>query len=56
MKAHIALFSISALCRVLGVSSSGYYAWLTRPESSRSLANQSLLSRLSKCFETSRKT
>jgi len=56
MKAHIALFSISALCRVLGVSSSGYYAWLTRPASSRSLANQSLLSRLSKCFETSRKT
>ena len=56
MKAHTILFSISALCRVLSVSSSGYYAWLTRPESSRSLANQSLLSRLSTCFETSRKT
>ncbi len=56
MKAHIHLFSISALCRVLGVSSSGYYAWITRPPSSRSMANQSLLIRLTERFETSRKT
>ncbi len=56
MKAHIALFSISALCRVLGVSSSGYYACLTRAESSRSKANKNLLSRLTECFEASRKT
>ena len=56
MKAHVALFSISALCRVLGVSSSGYYAWLTRLPSSRSKANQNLLIRLTECFEASRKT
>lgn len=31
------------MCRVLGVSRSGYYAWRTRPESARSIANRRLL-------------
>ena len=56
MKADIALFSIRALCRVRGVSSSGYYAGLTRAESSRSKANKNVLGRLTKCFEASRKS
>ncbi len=56
MQSHIALFSISALCRVLGVSCSGYYAWLTRSESSPSKANKDILNRLTECFEASRKT
>lgn len=31
------------MCRVLGVSPSGYYAWRSRPESARSAANRVLL-------------
>jgi transposase InsO family protein len=31
------------MCRVLGVSPSGYYAWRSRPESARAAANRELL-------------
>ncbi|MFQ5847144.1 MAG: IS3 family transposase [Candidatus Methylomirabilales bacterium] len=34
---------VGRLCRVLGVSRSGYYAWRTRPASARSAANAQLL-------------
>lgn len=37
---------ISTLCRVLGVSRSGYYAWQSRGESPRARANQRLLERI----------
>jgi|TARA_B100000315_G_C14510587_1_gene556744 transposase InsO family protein len=35
MKAHRKLFSVERMAKVLKVSRSGYYAWLSRPESGR---------------------
>ena len=36
MKTNQAAFSVRAMCRVLGLSPSGYYAWLERKPSERS--------------------
>lgn len=35
MKAYRAIFPLAAMCRVLGLSPSGYYDWLRRPPSAR---------------------
>ena len=35
MKAHRAVFPLAAMCRVLGLSTSGYHDWLRRPPSAR---------------------
>ena len=42
-KAHQAVYPIARQCRVLGVSTSGYYAWLKRGPSEREKANAELL-------------
>lgn len=44
------------MCEVLGVSRSGYYSWLGRPESRRSRANRELLSPIRLAHQRSRKT
>ena len=31
------------LCKVLGVSRSGYYAWISRPKSNREIDNERVL-------------
>ena len=46
MKAHQAEHSISLMARVLGVSRSGYYAWLLREPSLRAQADQLLLEKM----------
>jgi len=44
------------MCRVLGVSPSGYYAWRTRPPSARAQADQRLLTRIRAIHAQSRGT
>ena len=42
MTAHQAEFAIATMCRVLGISSSGYYAWSKRAPSRRAQTNAAL--------------
>lgn len=56
MAAHEGEFSVKAMCQVLGVQRSGYYAWKRRPPSAREQANQELLAKIREAFEISRHT
>ncbi len=47
---------IAMLCRVLGVSPSGYYAWCDRPPSARAQADEILLAQIRAIHERSRGT
>ena len=49
-------FPIRILCRVLRVSTSGYYTWLSRPESPRTRRNRRLALQLRAAYARSRKT
>ena len=51
-----AVFPVTQMCRVLGLSTSGYYAWLKRSPSARSRANQELLERMKQIHRFSRDT
>ena len=56
MRAHQALHPIATLCRVLGVSASGYYAWIVRPASARATADAALSAQIRVIHERSRGT
>jgi putative transposase len=43
MHAHQHEFRITTMCRVLKVERSGYYAWLAKPRSARSIEDARLL-------------
>ena len=46
MKLNRATFPLAAMCRVLGLSPSGYYGWLRRPPSARARRDAELKSRI----------
>jgi putative transposase len=56
MKAHQAAHSVPTMCRVLGVSASGYYAWATRCPSGRTMADRRLLEQIAQFHRASRGT
>lgn len=48
--------AVNLACKTIEVSRSGYYAWLNRPESVRSIENQNLLSQILKIHEKTKQT
>lgn len=56
MKAHQAVFPIATMCRVLGVSTSGYYSWRRRSPSRRALEDERLAERIRHFHRCSRGT
>ena len=47
---------VSRMCRMLGVSRSGYYAWRGRPPSEREMANRELDRKIKHVYDRSRGT
>jgi putative transposase len=56
MSAHRAQHRVATMCRVLGVSPSGYYAWCKRPASARARTDGDLLRKIRTAHEASRGT
>lgn len=54
--AEKAVYPVSVLCRVLGVSRSGYYDWKERPPSKREQEDEALTGRISEIHQRSRGT
>lgn len=50
---HRDAFPIIRMCKVLGVSRSGYYAWRERPPSQREMANQALYQQIKAVYDES---
>lgn len=56
MKANQSAHSVRMMCRVLGVSPSGYYAWAERRPSARAQRDEALVQQIRDIHETSRGT
>ena len=56
MRAHQTEFHVATMARVLGVSSSGFYAWLRRRRSARALSDDGLLRQVREIHQRSRGT
>lgn len=54
--AHRAEFRVRSLCRVLGVSASGFYRWTRRPAPRQAQRNDALLVHIQAAFAASRRT
>lgn len=53
---HRGAWPVNLMCEVLGVSRSGFYAWLTRPRSQRSVDDEVLGARVHQSFVASDRT
>ena len=56
VKAHQEQYPITTMCRVLEVSTSGYYAWLKRPLSRRAQEDEALMGQIKKIHTRSKGT
>jgi putative transposase len=56
MVRHRSVWPVRWMSEALGVSASGFYEWLSRPESDRSMSNRVLLVRIRESFESSHRT
>ncbi len=56
MSANRAIYPIATMCRLLGVSASGYHAWQGRPPSALAEADARLLDRIREIHAASRRT
>src|SRR5690606_17333836 len=56
MKQNQAIYPVRAMARVLGLSPSGFYAWLGRPLSPRAIANAALTERIRVIHKESRES
>ena len=56
MEDNRSAFGVERMCRILGVSRSGYYDWRDRGLSQRELRHQRLLVEIGRLFQKSRKT
>lgn len=56
MKANQATQSVAQMCRLLGISKSGYYAWLSRPMSARAREDIALTAKIHAIYRFSRET
>ena len=55
VKAYRARFPIRTMCRVLGLSPSGYYAWLKRPPSNRAGRDEALREKIVQVWKENRR-
>jgi putative transposase len=56
VRAHQGTHRVATVCLVLGVSTSGYYAWQSRPRFARDQADQALLAQIRTIHDRSRGT
>jgi putative transposase len=56
VRANQAVYSVRRMCDLLGVSASGYYAWMHRPRSRRAQSDEKLLERIRSVHERSHGT
>jgi putative transposase len=56
IEAEKANYPINLMCKVLMVSTSGYYSWRNRPVSGRQIANETLVQKIREIHKESRQT